>query len=127
MRDLNHLYRSTPSLHVKDCDASGFQWIDHTDNEQSILSFIRRGADTDAPCVVVCNFTPVERSMHQVGVPETGHWAEIINTDAAVYGGANRGNLGGVTAGDTPYQGQPASIQITIPPLATLIFQRTGD
>ena len=125
VRDLNHLYRSTPALHVKDCDASGFQWIDHTDNEQSILSFIRRGADTDAPCVVVCNFTPVERSMHQVGVPEGGHWAEVINTDAAVYGGANRGNLGGVTAGDVAYQGQPASIQITLPPLSTLIFQRT--
>ena len=123
VRDLNHLYRATPALHVKDCDAAGFQWIDHTDNEQSILSFIRRGADTDAPCVVVCNFTPVERTLHQVGVPMAGHWAEIMNTDAAIYGGANRGNLGGAQAHDAAYQGQPASIHITIPPLSTLIFQ----
>jgi 1,4-alpha-glucan branching enzyme len=123
VRDLNHLYRAIPALHVKDCDGSGFQWIDYSDNEQSILSFIRRGADTDAPCVVVCNFTPIERTLHQVGVPSLGHWAEVMNTDAGIYGGANRGNLGGVAATDAGYQGQPASIHITIPPLSTLIFQ----
>ena len=123
VRDLNALYRSTPALHVRDCDPAGFDWIDSTDADQSTLSFIRRGQEGDAPCVVLCNFTPVERTGFRIGVPNAGHWREMLNTDASVYGGANRGNLGGVDAVEEPYQGQPASMAVTLPPLATLIFQ----
>ena len=122
VRDLNHLYRSVPALHIKDCEPGGFQWIDAADAELSLYSFIRRGNPDDAPCVVICNFTPVERTLHQIGVPHEGHWSEIMNTDAALYGGANRGNLGGVTATGEAWQGQPAAIRVTIPPLSTLIF-----
>jgi len=86
-------------------------------------SFIRRGQEGDAPCVVLGNFTPVERTGFRIGVPNAGHWREMLNTDASVYGGANRGNLGGVDAVEEPYQGQPASMAVTLPPLATLIFQ----
>jgi 1,4-alpha-glucan branching enzyme len=123
VRDLNALYRSTPALHVRDCDPSGFDWINSTDADQSTLSFIRWGQKGDAPCVVLCNFTPVERTGFRIGVPYAGHWREMLNTDASVYGGANRGNLGGVDAVEEPYQGQPASMSVTLPPLATLIFQ----
>lgn len=122
VRDLNALYRNTPALHAKDNDPAGFDWIDSADADHSTFSFIRRGNDGDAPVVVVCNFTPVERCDHAVGVPHAGHWREALNTDAASYGGGNRGNLGGVTATADPCQGQPARIRITLPPLSTLIF-----
>ena len=125
VRDLNRVYRETPALHVKDCDHDGFQWIDGGDAENSTLSYIRRGGPKDAPVVVICNFTPIERSDFRLGVPGLGKWAEILNTDAAVYGGGNRGNLGGVEAEAVPHCGQPASIQITLPPLSVLIFSAT--
>jgi 1,4-alpha-glucan branching enzyme len=122
VRDLNHLYRTTPALHVKDCEADGFAWIDAADADGSTYAFIRRGGPKDPPVVVVCNFTPVERTDFRVGVPQAGHWAEILNTDAADYGGANRGNLGGRDALAKGYQGQPASMTITLPPLSVLMF-----
>ena len=124
VRDLNKVYRDIPSLHVKDCDPHGFEWIDLNDAENSTYSFIRHGNNGDAPVVVVCNFTPIERVGYRVGVPAEGHWAEILNTDAEIYGGENRGNMGGVTANDAHWQGQPASINITLPPLSVLMLQQ---
>ncbi len=123
VRDLNRAYRDLPALHVRDCEASGFEWIDGGNASQSILSFIRHGEAGDDPVVVVCNFTPMERPDLRVGVPAPGHWSEVINTDAAAYGGSNRGNLGGLDAEPVAHQGQPASIRITLPPLATLMFR----
>ncbi len=124
VRDLNHLYRDTPALHARDCEPEGFQWIDSNDSDRSVLSFIRRGRDGDAPCVVVCNLTPIERSDFRLGVPAAGRWNEILNTDAKIYGGGNRGNLGGVTATSGPYHGQPLSMTVTLPPLSVLIFSQ---
>jgi 1,4-alpha-glucan branching enzyme len=124
VRDLNHLYRDTPALYVKDCMHDGFEWIDCNDAENSTLSFLRHGNDGDPPVVVVCNFTPMERTNFKIGVPATGHWAEILNTDAGVYGGESRGNLGGVTADGAVWHGQAASIEITVPPLSVLMFQQ---
>lgn len=126
VRDLNTVYRDTPALFAKDCDPSGFQWLDGGDADQSTLSYIRRGGPNDAPVIVVCNFTPVERTGFRVGVPQGGFWQEILNTDAEVYGGGNRGNMGGLTAQDVPYHGQEASLEITLPPLATVIFRASG-
>ena len=123
VRDLNRFYRATPALHVLDCEPEGFAWIDGGDAENSVLSFVRRGRDGDAPVVVVCNFTPVERSGYRTGFPRAGRWAEVINTDAAIYGGGNRGNLGGVLADGRPWQGQPASALLTLPPLSTIMFR----
>ena len=122
VRDLNLLYRDTPALHVKDSEGDGFYWVDPNDGDQSTYSFIRQGKAGDAPVLVVCNFTPVERTGFRVGVPALGHWREALNTDAAVYGGGNRGNMGGVDAVEGHWQGQPASVEITLPPLATLFF-----
>ncbi|MDO5706457.1 MAG: 1,4-alpha-glucan branching protein GlgB [Paracoccus sp. (in: a-proteobacteria)] len=121
VRDLNTLYRGAPALHVGDCDSSGFQWI-ATNAEESTFSFIRRGGPDDPPVVAVCNFTPVERSAFRVGVPQGGFWREALNTDAKIYGGAGRGNLGGVRAEAAPHDGQPAMIEITLPPLSVVIF-----
>ncbi len=115
VRDLNHVYRDTPALHRKDCEASGFQWIAN-DPEQSLSAFVRFGDDSDDPVVVACNFTPVERRW-RIGLPKGGDWDEIINTDAAAYGGGDRGNLGRVRAEPGAWGGFEQSIEITLPPI----------
>ena len=125
VRDLNHLYRDTPALHVKDCDPDGFRWL-ASDAEQSVLAYARLGGPGDPPVVAICNFTPVERSNFRIGVPLAGRWDEVLNTDAAIYGGGGRGNLGGVDAEPAPHGDQPASMSVTLPPLAVVIF-RAGD
>ena len=123
VRDLNRLYRETPALHLKDCEGEGFQWIDGGDAENVTLSWIRRGNAGDPEVAVICNFTPVERTGFRIGLPRTGHWAEVLNTDAGIYGGGNRGNLGGVTATAHPSHGQPASAELALPPLSTIILR----
>ncbi|WP_108855022.1 1,4-alpha-glucan branching protein GlgB [Albidovulum aquaemixtae] len=122
IRDLNNLYRATPALHAKDCEHDGFQWIEATDADNSVFVWVRRGGEADAPVVVVCNFTPVERPSYRIGLPKSGSWHELLNTDADVYGGGNRGNFGKVSAQDHEHHGQPASAEIMIPPLATLFL-----
>ena len=121
VRDLNHLYRAQPALHVKDCDADGFQWI-ATDPAQSTYAWIRKGNAGDPPVVVVCNFTPVPRPDFRIGVPQAGRWHEALNSDAAVYGGSGMGNMGGVVADGAGQDGQPASMAVTLPPLSVVIF-----
>ncbi|WP_299601839.1 1,4-alpha-glucan branching protein GlgB [uncultured Tateyamaria sp.] len=121
VRDLNHLYRDTPALHRRDCDPSGFAWIAN-DPDQSLTAFVRRGEDGDAPVVVVCNFTPVVRQW-RIGVPVPGLWEEVLNTDAAAYGGGDRGNGGAVQSQSGDWDGLPDFVDVTVPPLATVVFR----
>ena len=121
VRDLNTLYRGTAALHERDCEASGFQWIDGGDTENSVLSWLRFGGD-GTPVAVISNFTPVERTGYRIGLPTAGAWKEVLNTDAEIYGGGNRGNLGTVTAREGDSHGQPAWAEITLPPLATVFL-----
>ena len=123
VRDLNRAYRETPALHVKDCMPEGFQWLDGGDAENSTFSWVRLGGEDDAPVVVISNLTPIERLGWRTGLPRAGHWDEIVNTDARVYGGEDRGNMGGVTARDEGWHGQPASAELTLPPLATIMLR----
>lgn len=123
VRDLNRVYRDTPALHLNDCRPEGFQWIESNDAEAGIYAWARRGGAKDKPVVAVINMTPVERS-YRLGLPAAGKWREILNTDAAVYGGGNRGNLGGVTTEKTPWNGQPQSALVTVPPLAAIYLQQ---
>ncbi len=122
VRDLNTLYRGTPALHVKDCDPDGFQWVEASDAANSVYVWVRYGNEGDAPVVVVCNFTPVERTEYRIGLPHAGNWAEALNTDAEIYGGGNRGNLGAVTATEGESHGQPAWADVTLPPLSTVFL-----
>ncbi len=122
VRDLNALYVATPALHKFDCEARGFSWV-NSDADQSTLGYVRYGEDGEAPVLVMCNFTPVLRTAMRVGVPLAGQWDEVLNTDSEIYGGGNRGNLGGVQAGMTPCDGQPASVEMTLPPLSTVVFR----
>ncbi len=126
VRDLNHLYRDTPALHVKDCEGDGFAWL-NGDAAQSTLGFMRKGAEDDPPVVVMCNFTPVMRSDFRVGVPVPGHWEEVLNTDSAVYDGGNRGNLGGVDSAPQAADGQDHSVQLVLPPLSVVVLRWRKD
>ncbi|TDL83709.1 1,4-alpha-glucan branching protein GlgB [Palleronia sediminis] len=121
VRDLNTLYRGTPALHALDCDPAGFQWIEANDADASVYAWIRRSGGPDPEAVVVCNFTPVERR-YRLGMPQAGRWREALNSDADIYGGGGRGNMGGIDAADGGVNGQPASAEVTLPPLSTLIF-----
>ncbi|MCB1495069.1 MAG: 1,4-alpha-glucan branching protein GlgB [Bauldia sp.] len=126
VRDLNHLYRSLPALHVRDADPGGFEWVEATDADNSVYAYLRFGNQGDAPVLVVCNFTPVVREGYRLGVPRDGRWVERLNTDAAAYGGSNVGNGGAVVAESTPWQGRPASLSVTLPPLATVVLEHSA-
>ena len=121
-RDLNWHYRTQRALHEVDYDPAGFQWIDCQDWEASIVSFIRRAKDPADFLIFVCNFTPVTRTEYRIGVPRGGHYRELLNTDAALYGGGNVGNGGGVMAEAIGCHGHPFSVRLTVPPLATVIL-----
>ncbi len=126
VRDLNTLYRATPALHVSDCSPEGFAWLGN-DPAQSTLGFVRYGLEQDAPVVVMCNFTPVERVGFRVGVPIAGAWEEVLNTDAGIYGGGNRGNLGGVTTQAVVADGWAQSVALTLPPLSVVILRHQKE
>jgi 1,4-alpha-glucan branching enzyme len=123
VRDLNHVYRHERALHELDAEPAGFAWIDCADSEQSVVSFVRRAREADDFVLVVCNFTPVPRRAYRVGVPRPGYYRELINSDAGEYSGSNLGNAGGAWAEPTPWQGQPASLGLTLPPLAVMILK----
>ncbi|MBW7921899.1 MAG: 1,4-alpha-glucan branching protein GlgB [Rubellimicrobium sp.] len=122
VRDLNRLYRGTPALHVRDCDGAGFRWISYDDAESSCLAWARLGGDGDAPVIVAVNFTPVERNW-RIGAPQPGFWEEVLNTDAAIYGGGNRGNMGGRQTDAQPCHGEAQSFEAVLPPLAAVFFR----
>ncbi|SDZ21961.1 1,4-alpha-glucan branching enzyme [Jannaschia faecimaris] len=122
VRDLNTLYRGVPSLHALDFDPDGFQWIEADDAERSVFAWLRR-AGADAPnVVVVSNMTPIERPNYRIGLPFAGKWREALNTDADIYGGGGRGNMGSVEAVKTPSHGQAASADIYLPPMSTVFL-----
>ncbi len=123
VRDLNTCYRDEPSWHQVDFDPAGFQWIDCTDNENSVVSFIRRARNPHDYTVLVFNLTPVPRERYRIGVPEGGWYREVLNSDSAAYGGSNMGNDGGVTADPVGAHGQPHSLLLTLPPLAGLVLK----
>jgi len=121
--DLNRLYRREKALHDLDFDGHGFEWIDCHNFEDSTLNYLRRGSDPDDFLIVCCNFTPVPRTNHRLGVPRRCWYDEIFNSDSTYYGGSNLGNGAGVAADDLSAHGRPASIQVSLPPLATVVFK----
>jgi 1,4-alpha-glucan branching enzyme len=120
--DLNRVYRSEAALFENDCDPHGFEWVDCGDWQGSILSFLRRGRGAES-VLVACNFTPVPRVGYRVGVPFGGTWRELLNSDAASYGGGGMGNFGGVAAEEVPTHGRPFSLNLTLPPLGAVFLK----
>jgi len=123
LEDLNRLYRREPALYELDCEPAGFEWIDGSDVEHSVISFIRKGKSTNSIVLVVCNFTPMTNFKYRIGAPRGGFWGELLNSDAKQYGGSGQGNMGGVEAALVPWHGRPYSLNITVPPLATVFFK----
>ena len=121
-RDLNLIYREVGALHTGDCQPWGFEWIDCQDVEQTVLTYMRKSKDGQ-PLVVACNFTPVPRHNYMIGVPQKGFWQEILNSDAALYGGSGQGNFGGMEANPTGVHGRPYSLTLTLPPLGIVAFR----
>jgi 1,4-alpha-glucan branching enzyme len=119
VRDLNRLYVSEPALHQRDCEASGFQWTVGDDRANSVFAFLRYAAN-HSPVLVISNMTPVPRHGYRIGVPLGGAWREIFNSDSEFYGGSNLGNQGQVLAQEFAAHGQPYSVEIILPPLATI-------
>jgi 1,4-alpha-glucan branching enzyme len=124
--DLNHFYLSEPALWQTDFDHHGFQWIDCSDTESSVLSFMRQTNDGARHVAVVLNLTPVPRYHYRIGLPRPGKWREVVNSDASVYGGSNVGNLGGVNAADHKWHNQNYSAELTLPPLGIIALRPEG-
>ena len=127
VRDCNRVYGRERALHERDCEPDGFRWIEVADAENSVFAWLRFGGDGAAPVAAIANFTPVSREGYRVGLPRAGRWREILNTDAAAYGGSNRGNAGVVQAAAVAWHDQSASATITLPPLATLWLVHDGE
>ena len=123
VEDLNKAYRTIPALHELDLSPDGFEWIDCCDTENSIVVLMRKSkSHPEQPVVVALNFTPIPRHNYQVGVPTGGRWAEVLNSDAVLYGGSGQGNMGGVDAAPIPLHGRKWSVNLTLPPLGAVFL-----
>jgi 1,4-alpha-glucan branching enzyme len=126
VEDLNRMYRQEPALNELDLDPAGFRWIDCTDVDHSVVSFLRQGKSTGDLILVVANFTPETHVNYRVGAPRAGYWQELLNGDAPIYGGSGQGNMGGLETTPIPYHGYPDSLNLTVPPLSTVFFKSAG-
>jgi 1,4-alpha-glucan branching enzyme len=122
VRDLNTWYRGEPAAHELDSGPEGFAWVDCNDADHSTLTFLRRSSSGGA-ILAAFNFTPVPRHNFRIGVPVAGLWKEVLNGDATRYGGSGQGNLGGVQTAPVASHGLTQSINVTLPPLAMVVFQ----
>ncbi len=124
VQELNQFYRSQPALYEVDYHWEGFEWVDFHDVESSIIVFLRRAKDPKDFVLVCCNFTPVVRERYEVGVPEEGFYEEVLNSDAAMFGGTNAGNGGMVSSRHVARHNRQHSIAVTLPPLAVVAFRK---
>jgi 1,4-alpha-glucan branching enzyme len=122
---INQVYRSRPALWQRDFTPDGFRWIDATDTDQSVLSFLRLSVEGD-PVACVANLTPVPHHGYRVGLPRGGRWLELLNTDAREFGGSGLGNAGIVEAEEFAWHGLDFSASLTLPPLAVLWLAPEG-
>jgi 1,4-alpha-glucan branching enzyme len=123
VRDLNRAYRAEPALWEVDFEPAGFQWLEAGDAENNVIAFIRRSRQSgQAPrlLVFIANLSPVVRYGYRLGLPRSGRWRELLNSDSTLYGGSDVGNLGGVVAESVPWHGQQHSAPLTLPPLGAL-------
>ena len=120
VRDLNRVYRGAPALWEVDFEPAGFWWLEANAAADNVVAFARASQDAEEVLVCVANLAPVPREGYRLGLPRSGAWTEALNTDSEFYGGTNTGNLGAIEAKPLPYNDQPFSAQITLPPLSVL-------
>ena len=127
VEDLNKIYKAEEGLWKGDYDMEGFSWVDSSDHENSVLSFLRQNQERTNQLVVILNLTPVPRSDYRVGLPQSGTWREVMNSDAGAYGGSNMGNLGSVKAESYQVHSQPYSASFTLPPMSIIVFRHEAS
>ena len=123
VRDLNKVYLAERGLWSADFDPRGFYWMDCSDRDKSVLSFVRQDGQLLGEMLVILNLTPMPRYHYRIGLPRSGKWIEALNSDALIYGGSNVGNLGGVMAESHKCHNQPWSAEFTLPPLSLVAFR----
>ncbi|MBF2709485.1 1,4-alpha-glucan branching protein GlgB [Flavobacterium soyangense] len=121
--DLNALYKSQPALHEKQFSPEGFEWINYSDHQNAVMSFIRKGNKPKDDVIVVCNFTQVVRQNYRIGLPKKGKLTEIFNSDASTYGGSGVENPNKLTVEALPYDGRDYSIELLLPPLSVTVYK----
>lgn len=121
--DLNALYKNQPALFEKQFSAEGFEWIDYSDHQNAVMSYIRKGNNPKEHLVVVCNFTPVVRTNYRVGIPTKGKLTQIFNTDDTIYAGSGVTNAKPIKIEAEPWNGRPFSAEIVLPPLGVVVFK----
>ena len=124
--DLNKVYRETPALYGQAYDPKGFEWIDGGDHQNSVLSYLRKGKKEGEVAIVINNLTPTERHHYRVGVPTTGKYNVLINSDEAKYGGTGNYEIKALKASKSEWNGRPYHLELTLPPLATVVFGYAG-
>lgn len=123
VKDLNHFYIENSSLWQQDSTSEGFQWIDHQNYNQSIISYIRKGKESDNFLIIVCNFTPAYYEEYKVGVPRLSMYKEVFNSDDKLYGGKDKTNSEEIYPVRGNWNSQPYYINIKIPPLSTIFIK----
>jgi 1,4-alpha-glucan branching enzyme len=121
--NLNNLYRNEPALYENQFSADGFEWINYSDHQNAVLTFIRKGKKESNDLIVICNFTQIVRSNYKVGLPRKGKLKEIFNSDEQMYNGSNVGNGKKLKAVASPYDGRDYSIALQLPPLAVIVLK----
>ena len=124
VRDLNTFYRGEPALYETDFDPAGWRWVDADDSDNSVLTYMRLRKDGSSPMVIACNFTPLARNGYRIGVPHPGHWREMLNSNAGIYGGTDEGNFFGCMTEAVPHHGFEQSLLVDLPPLAMVVFKQ---
>lgn len=123
VKKLNKIYQEYPAFYCNDYSDAGFEWVDGSDCENSVISFMRKGRKNQDQLLVVCNFTPIVREKYRVGVPSLTSYTEILNSDAIEFGGTGKVNLNPIKAKKVPWSGKPCSVELTLPPLSVMIFK----
>jgi 1,4-alpha-glucan branching enzyme len=121
--DLNALYKNNPALHEKQFSAEGFEWINYSDNENSVLAFIRKGINEKDNLIIVCNMTPVIHDNYRIGLPSKGKLSEIFNSDNVEYNGSGVNNISSIKIETTPWNGRIYSAELVLPPLGICVFK----
>ncbi len=121
--DLNALYKTQPALHEKQFSPEGFEWINYSDHQNAVMTFIRKGINPKDDVIVVCNFTQVIRQNYRIGVPTKGKLKEIFNSDSSIYGGSGVKNPNKLTVEALPYDGRDYSIELLLPPLSVTVYR----
>jgi 1,4-alpha-glucan branching enzyme len=124
IQSLNALYRKEPALFEKQFSADGFEWIDYTDSENSVLAFVRKGIKPENDLVVVLNMTPVPRESYRIGLPEQGKYRLLFNSDSSAFGGSDYPVKKQYSSEQQPWHGRPQSVALDLPPLSAMVLKR---